>query len=253
MKKHHIHLASVLGFMLLPIQLLAADLPIDGYAYSVTDISNHGLTAQKLFRALPTSWMDLEHSVCANRAHVWSHELHRRYGINTGTIFIFFGAKVWEGEKHKYWYHAGTYVVENGQELVLEQSYPSEVSRPLTVVEWMHNEMEGKADASKCVELKKDSDRDMTERFYYHAFLPHQRPDGKPAYHCYYRKVPGYIPYPEMVAELELGVDEDGQKIDYDLKAFDSNLVWNACVDAYAGRNLFKKGPARSFCAQFIK
>ena len=90
----------------------SADVGIDGYNYSVTDVKSKGLTAQRLFDSMSTSWMDLEHSVCANRAHVWSYDLHRKYGINTGTIFIFFGAKVWDGQKHSYWYHAGTYVVE---------------------------------------------------------------------------------------------------------------------------------------------
>jgi hypothetical protein len=230
----------------------SADVAIQGYNYSVTDIKSKGLTAQRLFNSLSTSWMDLEHSVCANRSHVWSYDLHRKFGINTGTIFIFFGEKVWEGEKHKYWYHAGTYVVEDGKELVLEQSYPSEVFGPLSVVDWMHNEMEGKADASKCVELKNGEDQDMAERFYHHSFLPHKRNNGKKAYHCYYRKVPGYIAYPETTAELELGVDEDGNKIDYDLKNFDQSTLFTACVDAYTGRKFLKKGAAKSFCKSYL-
>ncbi len=230
----------------------SADVPIQGYNYSVTDVKSKGLSAQKLFDVLTSSWMDLEHSVCANRAHVWSYDFHRKYGINTGTIFIFFGAKVWEGQKHSYWYHAGTYVVENGKELVLEGSYPSEVSKPLSVVEWMDNEMEGRVDASKCVELKKDQDQDMTSLFYFKDFLPNHRDNGKPAYDCYFRKIPGFIPYPETTAELEFGLDEDGKKTEYNLKGYDKEILYDACVDAYAGRNFFKKSSARSFCKSYI-
>ena len=236
-----------------PAQATIRDIEIPGYNYSVTDIKAKGLTAQDLFNSLSRNWMDLEHSVCANRAHVWSYDLHRKYGINTGTIFVFFGKKVWKGQRHKYWYHAGTYVVEDGQEWVLEGSYPDRFTTPLTVVEWMNQEMEGangKVDASRCVEIKKDEDRDLTERFYVHAFLPSERPKGKEAYHCYFRKVPGYLPYPETVAELELGVDEDGNKVDNQLAGYDRMTLWNACVDAYAGRNFFKKADARSFCNQ---
>jgi hypothetical protein len=229
----------------------AGDVGIKGYNYAVTDVKAKGLSAQKLFDATSFSWMDLEHSVCANRAHVWSYDLHRKYGINPGTIFIFFGAKVWEGQKHSYWYHAGTYVVEDGKELVLERSY-SDVTKPLTVVQWMDNEMEGRVDASKCIEIKKDDDRDLTSLFYYHNFLPNVRSNGKPAYDCYYRKVPGYIPYPETTAEQELGVDENGEKIDYHLKAYNTETLETSCVDAFAGRNIFKKGAARSFCDSYI-
>lgn len=227
----------------------AADLPIEGYDYSVTDIKAKGLTAQGIYNSMSTNWMDLEHSVCSNRAHVWGFDLKRKYGINPGTIFIFFGEKVWEGQKHKYWYHAGTYVVEDGKELVLEQSYPSELSKPLSVVEWMDNEMEGRVDASKCIEIKKDVDQDLTAQFYFKGFLPNKRTNGKPAFDCYFRKVPGYVAYPETTAELEFGKDEFGKPIDYTLSAFDKDTVYGACVDAYAGRGFMKKGAARSFCS----
>jgi hypothetical protein len=236
-----------------PAHATIRDIEIPGYQYLVTDIKAKGLTAQDLFDSLSRNWMDLEHSVCANRAHIWSYDLHRKYGINTGTIFVFFGKKVWKGQRHKYWYHAGTYVVEDGQELVLEGSYPGRFKAPLTVVEWMDQEMEGangKVDASRCVEIKKDEDRDLTERFYVHAFLPSERPKGKDAYHCYYRKVPGYLAYPETVAEQELGVDEDGNKVDDWITGYDRSTLFSACVDAYAGRNFFKKAVARSFCNQ---
>lgn len=249
---------SSFGVILLSIlsigihEAFSADIPIEGYNYSVTDIKSKGLNAQRLFNSLRASGMDLEHSICSNRSYVWSYDLHRKFGINTGTIFIFFGARVWAGEKHEYWYHAGTYVVEDGKELVLEKSYPEEVSKPLTVVEWMDNEMEGRVNAAKCVELKRFGDEDITKLFYYHNFLPNRRKAGLPAYDCYYRKVPGYIPYPEMVAELDLGVDENGEKIDYNMKGYDRAILQSACVDSYSGRNIFKKGQARSFCSSYI-
>jgi len=230
----------------------AADIGIDGYNYSVTDIAKKGLTAQQLFDHTSFGWMDLEHAVCANRAQVWSYDLHRKYGINPGTIFIFFGAKVWYKQKHSYWYHAGTYVVENGKEMVIERSY-SDVEKPLSIVDWMDNEMEGRVDASKCIEIKKDTDLDLTEDFYYHGFLPNYRENGKPAYDCYYRKVPGYIPYPETTAELETGKDVDGNPIDYTLNTYNRDMVYTACLDAFAGNNIFKKGaPARAFCDHYL-
>ena len=233
------------------LRSFASDVPIPGYSYSVTDIQSQGLNSQALFSSMSTSWMDLKHSVCSNRAYIWSYDLHRKYGLNTGTIFVFFGEKVWERQKKSYWYHAATYIVENGKELVLEGSYPDEVFKPLTVVEWMDNEMEGRVDASRCVELKKSEDQDLTQLFYYHSFLPSNRAHGKDAYHCYYRKVPGYIPYPETVAELELGVEESGEKIDYQLKSYDQGILYQACLDAFSRRGS-RRGSANGFCGQYF-
>ena len=227
----------------------SADVPISGYSYSVTDVQSKGLKAETLYDSLSTSWMDLEHSTCSNRAYLWSRELNQKYKINTGTVFIFFGAKVWEHQKKGYWYHAAPYIVENGKELVMEKSYPDEITKPVSIVEWMDNEMEGRVDASKCVEVKKDVDRDITELFYYHQTLPNQRVGGKPAYDCYYRKIPSYVAYPEVTAELELGVQEDGKPTDYKLKGYDSDILYQACLDVYHGRH----ASAAGFCDVYLK
>lgn len=104
------------------------------FDYQLTDIASKGLTKEKLFAKTQTSFMDLEHSICANRAHVWGYDLFRfNNKINTGKIFIFFGSSIWTDDKHGYMYHVAPYIIENGNEFVMESSYPSELKAPVTV------------------------------------------------------------------------------------------------------------------------
>lgn len=236
---------------------LATQVPgyIASYQYTVTDVASRGFTAQRLFNSLPTSWMDLEHSVCSKRAQVWAYELKRKFNLNAGVIFVFFGEKVWRGHKKKYWYHAAPYVVENGVEKVLEASYPQDFKAPLSVVEWMAQEMEDSRspiDAARCVELDKD-DTDMTEYFLFQGFLPNKRLGGKPAYDCYYRKVPAYLAYPSLVGEIELGRDVDGNPTQIQLNDYDRDILLDACIDSFAGKKLIKRPAARTFCEAFLK
>lgn len=225
------------------------------YQYEVTDVATRGLTADALFGDVSSSagWMDLKHSVCSNRSHVWAYDLYRKRNLQPGTIFVFFARSVWKNDRKGWHYHAGTYVMENGTPKVLEGSYPRETRRPQTVVEWMNTEMEGRVDARKCIQITED-DTDLTEYFYQTlGNLPEKRSNGKAGSQCYYRMVPGYIAYPYQVAEVELGLDEDGKKSSYAPTAFDLDQVYTACIDSYAGRDHLKKLAARKHCKNFLR
>lgn len=223
--------------------------------YQVTDVASKGWTADQLFADVASSarWMDLKHSVCSNRAQVWSYDLYRKRGLQPGTIFVFFTARVWANDRKGWHYHAGTYVMENGVPKVLEGSYPDETQKAQTVVEWMDTEMEGRADATRCLQLTAD-DTDLTEYFYQtKGNLPETRANGKPGAPCYYRMVPGYIAYPYQVAELELGRDDRGAKSDYAPTGYDLDQIYWACVDAYSGRDPFKRGGGKNFCKRYLR
>lgn len=221
------------------------------YHYQLTDIAKVGLTSKQLFSEVRNDWMELKHSVCSNRAHIWGYDMYRHHNINVGRIFIFFTADVWKGEKKGYMYHAGTYVIENGQEWVLERSY-NEVFRPLTIVEWMDNEMEGKAPASQCIEIT-EKDTDLTEYFYERYNLPRKREGGKPSAPCYFRKVPGYLPYPASVAEIDFKKDADGKPSTYNPTDFDFNEVMTACIDSRVGHKKLRQIGAADFCRSYLR
>jgi hypothetical protein len=111
--------------------------------------------------------------------------------------------------------------------------------------------MEGKEDALKCIEIT-EKDTDLTAYFYARNNLPRVRDNGKTGAPCYYRRVPGYIPYPATVAELEFGVDADGNKINYSMNDFHADDLYIACVDAYVGNKFLKRATAASFCKKYL-
>ena len=134
---------------------------------------------------------------------------------------------------------------------MLEKSYPGEIAKPVSIVEWMDNEMEGKAPAKDCLELTK-ADSDMTEYFYHRKNLPRYRENGKKSAPCYFRKVPGYVPYPATTAMLDFKQDEDGKPLDFQMNGYDLDDVYVACVDAASGGKLIKRAHAREFCTSFL-
>lgn len=206
------------------------------FDYQLTDIATKGLIKETLFARTETSFMDLEKSICANRAHVWGYDLTRFNRINTGKIFFFFGESIWTKEdKHGYMYHVAPYIIENGIEYVMESSYPSEMKAPVTVEEWMESETYNRIRASDCLEITA-ADTDLTEYFYARAYLPEKRGAGKQGARCYFRKVPGHYWFPTSIALHDLKKDGDGRKVEFDPKAFDVDDVLEACVETASGK-----------------
>lgn len=222
------------------------------YQYTVSDVAQMGLTSQRLFQELMRTSMDLKNSVCSNRAHFWGYDLYRKYKIQPGRIFVFFISDIWANDKQGWMYHAGTYVMENGEVKVLEGSYPDEVFKPLTITEWIDTEMEGREDPKKCIEIT-EADTDLTEYFFARNNLPAVRSNGKPGAPCYYRMVPGYLPYPASVAEVELKRDARGNPSDYSPKGFDLDEVFAACEDSFSGGKFMKRAAARQFCKSYLR
>jgi hypothetical protein len=206
------------------------------FDYQLTDIASKGLRKESLFARTETSFMDLEKSICANRAHVWGYNLTRFNKINTGKIFFFFGASIWnKDDKHGYMYHVAPYIIENGTEYVMETSYPSELKAPVTVEEWMENETYNRIKATDCLEITA-ADTDLTEYFYARQNLPEKRGPGKQGARCYFRKVPGHYWFPTSIAIHDLKKDEEGNKVEFDPKAFDLDDVLEACIETASGK-----------------
>jgi hypothetical protein len=209
---------------------------IKDFDYQLTDIASKGLRKETLFSTTETSFMDLEKSICANRAHVWGYDLSRFNKINTGKIFFFFGASIWnKDDKHGYMYHVAPYIIENGTEYVMEASYPSELKAPVTVEEWMENETYNRIKATDCLEITA-ADTDLTEYFYARQNLPEKRGADKQGARCYFRKVPGHYWFPTSIAIHDLKKDEDGKKVEFDPKAFDLDDVLEACIETASGK-----------------
>jgi hypothetical protein len=237
----------VLGFLV----STAFATTIPEYNYKLTDISLKGLDRQKLFNKMQRSMINLHDSICANRAHLWAYDFKRFYGIDTGKVFIFFTRELWSKEETGYMYHVAPYIADNGQEFVMEASY-DDLTRPLTVSEWIENETSGKVKGSECINLSK-SDTDLTEYFYDRYNLPSRRSNGKKGARCYIKKVPGYYWFPASIAFHELGLDEEGAPVQFDPKAFDLDDVFAACKDAVSGKMGSLFSGAKQQCRQYLK
>ncbi|MBA2406050.1 MAG: hypothetical protein H0V66_14840 [Bdellovibrionales bacterium] len=225
------------------------------FDYQLTDIASKGLTKESLFNKTKTDFMDLEKSICANRAHVWGYDLFRFNKINTGKIFIFFGASIWtKSDKHGYMYHVAPYIVENGTEYVMESSYPSEMKTPVTVEEWIESETYNRVKGSDCLEITAE-DTDLTEYFYARQTLPEKRANGKPGARCYIRKVPGHYWFPTSIALHDLKKDADGKKVDYNPQTFDVADVVEACIETASSKigRFFGGASARTKCEKHLR
>jgi hypothetical protein len=207
---------------------------IPDFNYQVSDLATMGLSRQTLFQKMERKMLDLEKSICANRAHMWAYDLSK-YNIQTGKIFLFFGSSIWTDDKHGYMYHVAPYIVDNGVEYMMEASY-GDLTEPLKIKEWVENETYGRVTAADCIELTAE-DTDMTEYFYERKNLPEKvRASGKPAARCYYRKVPGHYWFPASIAYHDLKRDADGVKFEFDPKNFDKDDVIEACVEAASSK-----------------
>jgi hypothetical protein len=236
-------------FSLLSFSVFAQTGYIKDFNYQLTDIAQKGLKKEDLFPKMTRNGVDLENSICANRAHLWAYDFYRWYGINTGKIFIFFGSSIWEGDDQGWMYHVAPYIVENGKEYVMEASY-DDVPKPLTVNEWISNETYERV--SDCVEITA-ADTDLTEYFYARYNLPEVRANGRTSGRCYIRKVPGHYWFPTSIAYHDLRRDEDGGEVEFDPKGFDIDDVFDACVDAFSSRlGRWMGGDARAKCKKYL-
>ncbi len=207
---------------------------IADYDYQVTDVARLGLSKERLFSRLERGMLDLKKSICANRAHLWAYDLFRFHNVNPGKIFIFFGRSMWVNEPEGWMYHVAPYIVDGDEEFVMEASY-DDVTRPLTVNEWIENETDGRFKANECIDITA-ADTDLTEYFYNRYNLPEVRDPGRKSARCYIRRVPGYYVYPTGIALHELKRDEKGNEVEYNPKAFSIEDVLHACVDATQGK-----------------
>lgn len=222
------------------------------FDYKLTDIATKGLKKETLFENMERGMLDLENSICANRAHLWGYDLFKQGRINTGKIFIFFGSSIWRKEdKHGYMYHVAPYIIENGNEYVMEASY-GDVKKPLTVDEWIENETYNRVKGSDCLEITAE-DTDLTEYFYERHTLPEKRSSGKQGARCYIRKVPGHYWFPTSIALHDLKKDEDGKKVEYNPQSFDVDDVLEACIEAASSKIGRFFGGGKAKCKKHLK
>lgn len=220
------------------------------FDYQLTDIAEKGLTKEPLFSKMERGMLDLEKSICSNRAHLWGYDFTRKARINTGKIFIFFGSSIWKNDSKGYMYHVAPYIIENGNEYVMEATY-SDIKKPLTVEEWIENETYNRVKGSDCLEITA-ADTDLTAFFYERKNLPENRGPGKISAPCYIRKVPGHYWFPANIAYHDLKKDIDGNKMDYNPQSFEIDEVLMACNEAASSKTGRFFGTGKEKCKKHL-
>jgi hypothetical protein len=241
---------KLFSLVLLFIVALARATTVPEYNFELTDVSSKGLSRQVMFNKMKRDTINLEDSICANRAHLWAYDFKRFFNVDSGKIFIFFTKELWSKKETGYMYHVAPYMADQGLEYVMEASY--DLKRPLTVAEWVENETDGKVSEKDCLYLTKD-DTDLTEYFYERYNLPLKRENGKKGAKCYLKKVPGYYWFPASIAYHELKMDGDGVSTSFNPKDYEIEDVMHACKDSMSGKfgSLFSGASAK--CREYLK
>jgi hypothetical protein len=116
-----------------------------------------------------------EEAQCYNMAHVWAYEEHKKSGLNSMKLFIFFTRKYIRKYKFKWWFHVANmvHVKERNllEKIVLDRRY---ASIPLDIKSWTDHFIEPKTpcpEVGKYQEVWSNQEKDncylMTESMYY--------------------------------------------------------------------------------------
>ena len=152
--------------------------PLDGY--HLTEIENMD-RADEIFKSMRRG--DREDSQCYNRAHVWSYELNKNFGINSGKIFIFFTPQFIRRFNFKWWFHVSPYVKVRGEnDIVMDRKYFKKT--PEDVTYW------------KNFFLKNDAHCPIVTKYTSYEYK-------KELHDCYLMKVPMYYSQPWHVEHFE--------------------------------------------------
>lgn len=94
--------------------------------------------AQTIFSKMKRSYQG--DSQCYNRAHVWAYEEHKRSGLNSIKLFLFFTSRYIRNYRYKWWFHVSPLVLikegESSTERVMDRAF---TRGPRTIASWLTN------------------------------------------------------------------------------------------------------------------
>jgi hypothetical protein len=186
--------------------------------------------AQQVFRSLDTDMKG--RSVCANRAHIWTHFMNRRYGYLTGKVFLFYTNRIQPPEGTQWWYHVAPYTLVDGQEMVFDAGFG--FPAPLSMDRWIRSFTHQTAQCKVITDIHE----------YYRDRAGNYAP-------CYIRKVPMYYWMPLDVEDLDSGVDRDGDGYTTRNQFSESELM-GACRNSKVSRAASSLGTWRRTCEDYL-
>lgn len=226
-----------ISLFLLSTSIFAQSITVPDYNYVVRDIRERNLAKETIYQKMNRSLVRSKDSICSNRAHVWAWDFHINQ-IESPKIFLFFTKATGRFDGVTWWYHVSPLVNENGRLWVMDAGYPSKVSTPLSIKDWLKT---FNGDKSVCKEIR-SADTDLIQLMYSGNTFPEQTRHGK--FNCYYRITPPGYWVPSQIAKNLLGTQ-------FDRDAIDEDEVLSACIETsttpfgYVLRR--KKGQCRHF------
>lgn len=233
-----------LSLFLISTSIFSQTITIPEYNYVVRDIKERHLTKESIYEEMNRILVRSKDSICSNRAHVWGWDFYLN-DIESPKIFLFFTKETGSFDGVTWWYHVSPLLNEGGKLWVMDAGYPSRVSTPLSVKDWLKTFNGVK---SVCKQIN-SGDTDLIQRMYGGNTFPEQTRHGK--YNCYYRITPPGYWTPSQIAKNLLGKSETGNAINFDRSEINADEVFFACTETattpigYALRR--KKGQCRYF------
>lgn len=237
---------------------ILTDFTTDSKPYELTDVAKAGLSSGRLWNEMQATSAELKlkntASVCANRAHTWAFDMYQRHKVNSGKIIIFFGGGMYPEDAKQWWYHIAPYVIENGQEVVLDGGF-SNIRGPISADAWIKHFGKG----NPCKELTKKDVR-YNSLTYKTTMLPGVGPDSEGIERggeakCYIRRIPMeyWTPLSVYMHEFNKDVRQQPLSVPFNGTDFSSvngdkfNDVMIACNEASTGKigGLLKGGMKR--------
>lgn len=232
---------SLVSFLVFSLSAFGQGISLKDYPFTMTDVLTRGQNRNTLFTSMNHSLIK-GGSICSNRAHVWSYDFKRKYGIDSAKIFLFYTEKTGKIGRKTWWYHVAPVIAEAGTAWVMDRTY---ADTPLTVAQWLYDFTEVK----HCQEIRANDldliDRMHRERTYPEYTSTYGRSD------CYYHITPGGLWTPSLVASHLTGTDASGRPT-YVSSEFNMNHVLSACTEAAAGKLGRVFGNPKKKCKEYL-
>lgn len=239
---------SLIALLGLTVSAFAVDVKLEDYQWNLTDVSERGLSKEKLFNEMDIDYIKPKSSICSNRALMWANDFKRDHNLNTAKIFVFFTSKKNSGIRFKsWWYHVAPVINENGQLWVVDPAFQGRggINNAVSLQDWMKYFNRGET----CKEIKA-SETEFFELMFSGRMYPESTSYGY--YPCYYRLTPHTFWTPNIVAQNMLGVDSDGKPVRVERPAINKSELMQSCVEATAGKIGLALGASKAKCEEYL-
>jgi hypothetical protein len=225
--------------------VLANDLKVKDYQWSMTNIASKGLNKETLFSRMDRDFIKTKTSICSNRALMWANDFKQKWNLDTAKVFLFYTEKKGDASRKTWWYHVAPVINENGDVWVMDAGFPRWVTEPMTIPDWL----EKFSNSTNCKEISAN-ETDLVELMFSSQVFPSRTAYGR--YDCYYKIVPQSIWTPDILAQNLLGKDSDGRPVQVERHEIDKNELYQACVEATASKIGWALGSSKAKCKEYV-